>query len=207
MFYLFASIILLCLLTGLANHEVRRFAEPYLSTNLNELPETKAALVLGTIPRLPNGQPNVYFQFRIQAAADLYQQGRVKYLIVSGDNNRRDSNEPDAMCEALVAHGVPIRAIVADYSGLRTLDSVVRARDIFGQNKIVIVSQPFHNERAVYLARHHGMEAYGYNAHDVQLSLGLKTRLREWGARMKMFWDLFTGTPPRCSGERVGLPD
>lgn len=199
--------ITLALLIVWANWQVSHFAEPYLSNDANRLPESKVALLLGTVPKLANGQPNLYFQFRIQAAADLYQSGRIRHIIVSGDNSRRDYNEPDAMKEALIAHGIPANAITADYAGLRTLDSIVRTRDIFGQQSYIIVSQQFHNERAIYLARKHGINAFGYNAHDVTVSSGFKTRMRELGARVKMFWDLWTGTEPKFGGEKIQLPD
>lgn len=197
-----------CLLAVLAaDWRVSRFAAPHISGSTRTLPETRAALLLGTTPKLADGRANLYFQYRIQAAADLYGSGKVRHIIASGDHSRNGYNEPEAMREALIAHGVPEAAITADYAGLRTLDSVVRARDIFGQNQYIVVSQPFHNERAVYLARRHGIDAYGYNARDVSVSWGLKTRLREYGARLKMFWDLAVGTTPKHGGEPVKLPD
>lgn len=197
-----------CLLAVLAaDWRVSRFAAPYISGTAQTLPENRAALLLGTTPKLADGRANLYFQYRIQAAADLYSGGKVRHIIVSGDHSRSGYNEPEAMREALIAHGIPAEAITADYAGLRTLDSVIRARDIFGQSRYIIVSQAFHNERAVYLARRHGIEAYGYNARDVAISWGLKTRLREYGARLKMFWDLAIGTRPRHGGEPVKLPD
>lgn len=190
-----------------ADWRVRHFAAPYLSDNGQSLPATRAALLLGTTPQLADGQPNLYFQYRIQAATELYRQGKIRHIIASGDHSRRHYNEPQAMRNALIAHGVPDHAITADYAGLRTLDSVVRARDIFGQTEYIIVSQPFHNERAVYLARQHDIEAYGYNARDVPHSWGFKTRLREYGARLKMFWDLLVGTEPKHGGEKINLPE
>nr|UOP05655.1 YdcF family protein [Conchiformibius kuhniae] len=127
--------------------------------------------------------------------------------MASGDNSRHGYNEPDAMIAALVAQGVPAGKITPDYAGLRTLDSVLRMRDIFGQNGYIVVSQKFHNERAVYLARAHGIEAYGYNAADVGQYAGIKTRVREYGARLKMFWDVWTGKTAKHGGERIVLPD
>lgn len=205
--YLLLPLCGLIILIFAADWRVRSFAAPYISADSQTLPETRAALLLGTTPKLANGQPNLYFQFRIQAAADLYQQGKVHHIIVSGDHSRQEYNEPDAMRDALIAHGIPAAAITADYAGLRTLDSVVRARDIFGQTRYIIVSQPFHNERAVYLARTHDIEAYGYNAHDVSISSGFKTRIREYGARIKMFWDLLIGKEPKFGGEKIDLPE
>jgi SanA protein len=91
---------------------------------------------------------------------------------------------------ALIEYGVPKDKIFLDFAGFRTLDSVVRAKEIFGQNQLIIVSQKFHNERAVFLAQQNGMEAFGYNAPDVNKYAGLKTNLREYFAKAKAYWDL-----------------
>lgn len=190
-----------------ADWQVRRSAAPYVADEAAALPEMPAALVLGTAPQLADGSRNPYFDYRIGAAAKLYRQGRVRRIIVSGDNRRHGYNEPDAMAAALAAQGVPPERIHADYAGLRTLDSVIRARDIFGQTRYIVVSQRFHNERAVYLARSRGIEAYGYNARDVGFSFGLKTRLREYLARVKMFVDLWSGRQPRHGGPPAVLPE
>lgn len=189
--------VLLVAMVCLAHFWVQRFSRPYLKESFQDLPEVETALVLGTVPKLLNGEPNLYFQYRIQAAADLYQHTKVQHIIVSGDENSRQYNEPDEMQAALVSHGVPINQITTDYAGFRTLDSILRARDVFGQNRLIIVSQPFHNERAVYLARAHGIEAYAYNARKVAPNNRSKTRLREYGARVKMFWDLWTNQSAR----------
>ncbi len=200
------------LLSGLAvvmwaDNQTSRFSRPYISHNLHELPAQKVALVLGTSPKLVDGRDNWYFNYRIQAAVELYQQGKVQHIIVSGDNRRHTYNEPDMMAAALVKQGVPANKITADYAGLRTLDSVLRARDIFGQQRYIVVSQSFHNERAVYLARSHGIEAYGYNARDVRRYAGLKTQIREYGARVKMFLDLWSNKQPKHGGEAIALPE
>lgn len=200
------------LLSGLvvvmwADVQTSRFSRPYISHNLHELPAHKVALVLGTSPKLVDGRDNWYFNYRIQAAVELYQQGKVQHIIVSGDNRRHTYNEPDMMAAALVKQGVPANKITADYAGLRTLDSVLRARDIFGQQRYIVVSQSFHNERAVYLARSHGIEAYGYNARDVRRYAGLKTQIREYGARVKMFLDLWSNKQPKHGGEAIALPE
>lgn len=207
MLYFFVGLLAIGILIAYADWQVRHFAATHVYNDIDKLPETKVALVLGTVPKLADGRPNLYFQFRIQAAAQLYQHGRVRHIIVSGDNSRREYNEPDAMREALIAHGVPAEVIHADYAGLRTLDSVLRANAIFEQNRYIIVSQRFHNERAVYLARQKGMDVIAYNAQDVSVSSGLKTRIRELGARVKMFWDLWTNTEAKFGGEKIKLPD
>lgn len=184
-----------------------RAAARYLSGNAAELPECKAALLLGTSPKLANGRSNVYFDLRIRAAADLYRAGKVRYIIVSGDKGKHGYNEPEAMKAALVAQGIPAEKIVPDYAGIRTLDSVLRARSIFGQESYIVVSQKFHNERAVYLARAYGIEAYGYNADDNDHYSGSKTEVREYLARVKMLLDLAVQKAPRHQGKPVRLPE
>lgn len=170
------------------------------------IPYTHTGLVLGTTPKLKDGRPNLYFEYRMDAAVDLYKSGKVKYLIISGDNHRNDYNEPEEMKKALLARGVPRNALYLDYAGLRTLDSVMRAKEIFGQDSLTVISQRFHNERAIYLADAFGVHAIGYNAKDVSLSKGFKTQVRELLARVKVFIDLFTSKQPKYLGEKISIP-
>lgn len=170
------------------------------------VPHRQAALVLGCSKLLANGRPNLFFRLRIEAAAALYHAGGADYLIVSGDNHRHGYDEPTDMRDALIAAGVPGERIYRDYAGFRTLDSVVRARDIFGQREIVIVSQPFHNERAIFIARGHGIDAIGFNAADVARFGGLRTKAREHLARCKTVLDVWLlGTAPKFLGPPVTL--
>ena len=115
--------------------------------------------MLGTSPKLRNGEDNLYFLYRIQATADLYKAGKISYILISGDNSRSNYNEPESMKQALIRLGIPSKVIYLDYAGLRTLDSVVRAKKIFGQNSITIISQKFHNERAIFIAQAYGIDA------------------------------------------------
>lgn len=190
-----------------ANWRVNAFSQPFISAEMAHLPNQKVGLLLGTTPRLNNGLNNLYFDYRIQAAAKLYHAGKIRHIIASGDNRKHNYNEPDEMKAALMALGVPAEKITADYAGLRTLDSVLRARDIFGQDGYIIISQQFHNERAVYLARHHNIPAFGFNAQDVNQYAGLKTRIREYLARVKMFMDLMMDKQAKHGGEKITIPD
>ncbi len=180
--------------------------EGVLYDEADQMPETLVALVFGC-NRLVNGLPNLYFKYRIEAAAALWKAGRVKCFIVSGDNHVDHYNEPEDMKAALVAAGVPAGQIVCDYAGFRTLDSVVRAKEVFGLNKVVLVSQRFHNERAVYLAESIGLDVLGLNAREVSGPAGRKTDYREKLARVKMWLDVhLLGTEPRFLGEKEELP-
>lgn len=172
-----------------------------------QVPGGGVGLVFGCDPRF-QGRENLYFRYRIDAAEALWKAGKLRGLIVSGDNRSRYYNEPDKMRRALIARGIPADRIVCDYAGLRTLDSVVRAKEIFGVGRITFISQRFQNERAAFLARASGMETAGFNARDVAGHGGLKTKLREVGARVKMWLDVhLLGTRPRHLGERIALPE
>lgn len=197
---------LVCLLFVVwANWRVTSHAAGKTYDNTADIPAADAALVLGASPLLADGRANLYFTHRVDAAAQLYHSGRVRRIVVSGDNSRTTYNEPQAMKDALVGRGVPEEVIFLDYAGFRTLDSVVRMREIFSQDRFIVVSQRFHNERALYLARHMGIEAWGYNARDVGKSMGFRTLLREKLARPKMFLDLWLGKGPRFLGDKVDI--
>lgn len=177
-----------------------------LFDRIAELPATRVGLVFGTTDRV-NGRENPYFRYRIDAAVRVWRSGKLKALIVSGDNRSRYYNEPDKMKQALIERGVPRNRIVCDYAGLRTLDSVVRAKEVFGADSVLFISQRFQNQRAIYLAKAHGIDAYGFNARDLEPPAGLKTRLREVGARVKMWLDVnLLKTRPLHLGDKIPLP-
>jgi SanA protein len=177
-----------------------------LHDDVASLPVMKVGLVLGTTDRV-NGQENPFFRYRIDAAEKVWKARKIKILIVSGDNLRANYNEPEKMKQALVERGIPAASIVSDPRGLRTLDSVVRAKEIYGTSSLLIISQRFQNQRAIYLAQANGIDARGFNAQDVQPHIGLKTSIREIGARVKMWLDVhFLDTRPGHLGKKVQLP-
>ena len=176
-------------------------------TRLEDLPPNDVGLVLGTSARLSSGGQNRFFANRIAAAAVLYHAGKVKHLILSGDNREVGNDEPTDMRNALAKDGVPESATTLDYAGIRTLDSFARAREVFGVRKLTIISDDFHLDRALLLARHHGIDAYAFPSKSVPLRWSRKTRLREIGARGKALLDLYIlRTQPRFLGPRVTLP-
>ena len=152
-------IVLGILFTFWANHTIEYATDDYVTSSINKLPNEKVGLVLGTSKSLKNGNKNPYFFYRIEAAEELFKSGKIDYIIVSGDNSSQYYNEPEDMQTELVARGIPKTKIFLDFAGLRTLDSVVRAKEIFGQTSYLIISQRFHNERAVFLAQKKGIEA------------------------------------------------
>lgn len=142
-------------------------------------------LLLGT-SKAHYGRPNLYFLSRIDAAARLYAAGKVRCILVSGDNSRKDYDEPGDMRAALVAKGVPESAIRLDCAGFDTLDSVVRAKRVFGADDFIVVSQRFHCERAVYIADNYGIKASGYACAEPRVGLfRWRIRIRECLARVK----------------------
>lgn len=186
-----------------ANYTIDYEAEDNVTSDIGNLPNEKVGLLLGTSKILANGKPNPYFVNRIKATAELYHAGRIQNIIASGDNSRKNYNEPEDMKNALIKLGVPADKIYEDFAGFRTLDSVIRAKEIFGQESFIVISQRFHNERAIYLAHKNGIKAYGYNAKDVDREAGFKTNVREKFARVKVFWDFFFGVEPKFGGEKI----
>ncbi|MGV0847205.1 SanA/YdcF family protein [Empedobacter falsenii] len=197
--------VLSLLFTAFANYKIENSTEEFVTDKLEILPKTKVAVVLGTAPNLVSGYQNYYFTYRIEAATKLYQSGKVTHFILSGDHGRKNYNEPEAMKQALIKNGIPENVIYLDYAGFRTLDSMIRAKEIFGQKEFIVVSQEFHNQRAVYIARQNGINAYGYNAKDVNKHAGLKTNIREYFARTKVFIDSFFGIQPKFLGEKIEI--
>lgn len=174
--------------------------------NVSDIPHNRVGLLLGTNSTTPRGTHNYYYTHRINAAAELFHAGKVDYLLISGDNSSKHYDEPTMMRDSLLLHGVPADRIVLDYAGFRTLDSVVRAKEVFGQSSFTIISQKFHNERALVQARHYGIDAIAYNADDVILGYPwIKVQCRERLARVKLYLDLLTGKQPKFLGEKVNI--
>ena len=188
-----------------ANHKIETETKNFVSYDIQKLPNEKVGLLLGTSKILKSGWKNLYFFNRIDAAEQLYKSGKIKYILISGDNSTKDYSEPEDMQAELLKRGIPADKIVLDFAGFRTLDSVVRAKEIFGQNSFIIISQKFHNERAVFLVQHYGIKAYGFNAKDVNKYFGFKTKVREYFARAKVFVDFLLGVEPKFGGEKVEI--
>ena len=197
------DLVLLGLLFTLAgNGWVLWAAGKRLHARLDTVPAAEVGLVLGCSARLADGRANLYFRHRVDAAAALYRAGKVRHLLVSGDNHVSTYSEPDDLRDALMERGVPREDITLDYAGFRTLDSMYRARDVFGLRRVIVVSQPWHAARAIYLGRQHGLEADAFCARDVR-DQGWRVRqlTREALARAWMILDVHVlGTRPKFSG-------
>ena len=206
MLYLTLMLLLCALILVIVADQVVSDSQQYTYQRSGDIPYNKVAVILGTSKYLMDGRRNEYFANRIEAAADLYRNGKASYFLVSGDNATRSYNEPREMRRELIKAGIPAERIYSDYAGFRTLDSIVRANAVFGQRSFTIVSQGFHNERAIYVARHFGIKAIGFNARDVDAYSGLKTRARELMARVLCLLDLYVlDKQPKFLGEPVPI--
>ncbi|PIE46268.1 MAG: hypothetical protein CSA44_00530 [Gammaproteobacteria bacterium] len=175
-------------------------------SDINKVPHRHVGLVLGTNKYLQRGGINQFYQSRIDTAARLYHAGKVDYLIVSGDNRSNNYNEPKQMTKDLVKAGVPASRIQPDYAGLRTLDSVLRMDKIFGHRNYLIISQRFHNQRALFLADAKGQQPIAFNAPDPTTQGMKKVISREYLARIKAILDLIVNTQARHYGEPINFP-
>jgi SanA protein len=193
----------LALLSWFAERRLDRYAAASIASDPAGVSPADVALVLGAAPIGPEGGPNRYFEYRLDAAAALWRAGKVRYLLVSGERRPPDYDEPTAMRAGLLARGVPAGAIYRDFGGVRTNDSVLRARDVFGQRRIVVVSQRFHLSRAIFLAHEAGLEASGFEARDVARAYSIFTELRRYPSALRAWWDAWFDTPPRQGGAPV----
>ena len=155
-------------------------------SDVDEIPHREVGLLLGTNPKGRRGGINLFYNHRIDAAVALYEAGKVDRFIISGAKTGPDYDEPQAMREALVARGVPDSILVLDGEGFHTIESIVRAKEVFGVDSLTIVSQEFHNRRSLYMAKRSGLDAIAYNAADTTI---LRWRIimfmRERASRVK----------------------
>lgn len=199
------SVILVIAVTWIANNLIEKSTDEFVFNDLNKIPHNKVGLLLGTSKFLKSGLPNQYFSNRIQATVDLYKSHKIEFVVISGDNSKKDYNEPLDMKNELIKSGIPENKIYLDYAGFRTYDSVIRLDEIFGQKSFTIISQDFHNRRAIYIAKYKDLKAIGFNAKDIDLYNGFKTKLREKFARVKVFVDILINKEPKYLGQRIEI--
>ena len=178
-------------------------AKGRIYNSVQKVPKRGVALVLGTAKYVRRGKINYFYKYRIDAAVKLYKAGKVRAVLVSGDNATRYYNEPARMKRDLISRGVPKSKIYLDFAGFRTLDSILRAQEIFGLKKYIIVSQKFHLQRALFIAQKSGANAIGFVAKDIpRTTAALKMRMREYAARVKAFLDIYIlHTTPKFFGK------
>ena len=188
-----------------SNKIIENNAEEKLYNSTRNISKNKVGLLLGTAKYLSDGRINLYYQFRVEAAVTLFKAQKIDFIVVSGDNGTKNYNEPSEFKDDLIEAGIPENKIFLDYAGFRTLDSVVRVKEIFGQTSVTIISQQFHNERALYLANHYDIDAIGYNAIGISGKYAVKVQLREYLARVKVFVDILFNIKPKFLGKPIEI--
>ncbi len=189
----------------LCNYIINTFSEGKTFHNVTDIPQNEVGIVLGTAKKIAGGSPNLFYTYRIEATVALFKAKKIKFILVSGDNGTRYYNEPATIKSDLINAGIPADKIFLDFAGFRTLDSIVRAKEVFGLQSVTIISQEFHNQRAIYLAEKKGLKAIGFNAKDISGNSGLKVHIREYLARVKVFIDLTFNTKPKFYGEHIEI--
>lgn len=200
-----APVVMTGLIIFVCHWSIAHFAADKLFDMAEDIPHNRVGLVLGTSKKLRDGSPNPYYTYRIMATTELYNKRKIDYVLASGDNGSIYYNEPNTIKKDLVMAGIPADKIVLDYAGFRTLDSMYRAKEVFGLDTVTVISQEFHNERAIYIAAKKNLTAVGFNAQDIPLEAGLKVQVRESLARVKVFLDLAFQTQPRFYGEKITI--
>ena len=188
------------------NQKIVAISNGKLYNSTLDIPFKKTGLLLGTGKFLKNGNINPYYQYRINATIDLLKAKKIKYLVISGDNGNANYDEPTMMRNDLILEGIDSTIIYLDYAGFRTFDSMVRLKEIFGQTDVTIVSQQFHNERAIFIAEKEGINSIGFNAQDVPINVDFKVKTREKLARVKVFVDYLLHTKPKFLGKKITIP-
>ncbi|MBU3012795.1 YdcF family protein [Polaribacter vadi] len=197
---------LFCLISiFISNIIIQKNATEKVFSETKNIPENKIGLILGTSKYLRNGYINLYYKYRLDAAINLFKSGKINFIVISGDNGSKSYDEPTDFKNDLIKAGIPENKIFLDYAGFRTLDSVIRIKEIFGQNSVTIISQKFHNERAIYLAEHFNIKAIGFNAKDVSGKSGIKVQFREYLARVKVFVDIIFDVKPKFLGDKIEI--
>lgn len=188
--FLGTGILISAAMLMLSSLAVSKAARGRLYDSAADIPKRKVGLLLGCAKTLRDGRENLFYTYRVNAAAELYRSGKVDYLLVSGDNHIASYDESSEMKDSLIQRGVPADAIYCDYAGFRTFDSVVRAKRVFGQSRVTVISQRFHNQRAIFIARANGLDAIGFNAQSVDRFNAFRTKVREQLAKVKALLDV-----------------
>ncbi|MBK7182854.1 MAG: YdcF family protein [Bacteroidetes bacterium] len=206
--FLWLSIILLLFSCAIviSNYWIINSTKSQLYSDVNLIPANDVALLLGASKKTSRGNDNLYFKYRIEAASKLYKAGKIKHIIVSGDNHIKEYDEATDMCDALIIEGVPDSCITLDYAGFRTFDSMVRCLKVFQQKNVTVISQEFHNQRAVFIGNYYEMNVVAFNAKDVPSQYSLKTKVREYFAKFKAVIDLYLlHKEPKFLGEEITI--
>ena len=187
----------------ICNYLIVNKAKGKLYNSITDIPFQNVGILLGTSKYQFFGPVNPYYKYRIDAAIELLKNNKIKYIIVSGDSNKNNFNEPEQMKIDLIKEGIDPAIIFQDFAGNRTYDSMYRLLKIFDKTNVTVISQEFHNQRALYIADRFGISAIGFNAKDVSRKAAYQTLIREKLARVKVFVDFLIGLKPRISDIKI----
>lgn len=202
------SLLIVIVLIAICYMVVSMSAQSRTFNDVSDISHNKVGLLLATSPITPGGEHNYYFDNRIKAADELYKAGKIDFIIASGGDytktQKNGCDEPQAILDSLVVRGIPAQRIILDYDGTRTLNSITKAKEVYGLDSLTLISQKYHNERAIYLAEKYGIHAIGYNAKPSPIRRNrIKNTIREYFARVKMFFDLLIGRQPDISTDTI----
>jgi len=200
--FIIVTFIAIVLLLGI-NYYIGSVAKDKIYTSVDNIPANSVGLLLGTAKYIRKGKINYFYKYRIDATVELFKSGKIKAVLVSGDNATRYYNEPARMRADLIKRGIPKDKIYLDFAGFRTLDSIMRAKEIFDVKKVTIITQKFHLERAIFLALANNIDAIGYEAKSLpNTKAAFRMKIREYLARVKAFLDVYVlHTTPKFFGK------
>jgi len=205
LFSLTAFLLLIAFILA-ANFWVIRRTRDGIITRAAALPQNDVTMILGTSRTVRGRWVNPFFEGRMNAAAELYREGKTRHFLVSGDNGHEGYDEPTWMRDALVTRGVPASAITMDFAGFRTLDSMARAKAVFGLQRFTIITDDFHEPRAIFLARSYGLDVVGYPSASIPFRWSKMTRARELISRTVACVEVYAlHTKPRYFGPKVEI--
>jgi SanA protein len=194
------------IVVGAPNFWIVFSGESCVYTNPEDLPFNEIGLVLAALPRSRNGKIKPLFQARMEAAARLYHKGKVKHLLLSGSGDNNGYDEPAEMRALAIELGVPESAMTLDHAGLRTLDSIARAKEVYGLTHFTIITNQYHTYRALFLSRHYRLHAVAFSAEKIPLKALASNLVREWLARVKAVLDVYLfHTPPKFLGPKIEI--
>jgi len=196
----------LILLIYICNSWIIKSTRSQIYSDITKIPKNDVGLLLGANKKNRYGGENLYFKYRIEAAVELFKKGKIKHIIVSGDNHIKEYDEATDMYDALVEKGIPDTCITLDFAGFRTFDSMIRCNKVFGQNKFTVISQEFRNQRAVFIGNYYKMNVVAYNAKEVPSGYSFRTKMREYFAKCKAVLDLYLlDKEPKFLGEEIKI--
>ncbi len=206
--FLRAFIVLFVFLAGLiiANYVyVDYYAQKNVYHQADKIPFSRVGMILGTSKYTRDKKPNLFYNFRLDAAEKLFKAGKIRFLLISGDNSSRYYNEPVTIKKDLIKRGIPGEKIFLDYAGFRTYDSMLRAHEVFGLDTLTVISQDFHVRRAIYIGKHKGMHINGFAAKTPGGISRIKIIAREMLARILVQWDILTHRKPKFLGDKIKI--